>query len=104
MIELKSPEVERNLVLSTGHMTKQDSKILEAAATGNQATGLIVYSSECWFLVYCFQETAINVALREGYISKDLHRCLRIGNAMGCTFVKFDRDGPSHDELPSHDW
>ena len=107
MIKLKNPEFERNLVLSTGHMTKQDSEILEAAATGNPSTNLIVYSSEYWFLVFCADNNSMSnaaVARANGLISEELYQCLVIGNEERCIFVKFDRDGPQHDELPLFDW
>jgi len=101
---LKNPEIERNLVLSTAHITKEDSEFLEESARDNTgATRLIVYSAEGWFLVYCWHEADAAESVK-GIVSDALVECLRIGSELGCTFVKFDRDGPEHEELQSFDW
>lgn len=96
-------EIEKNLVVSTAHITQEDDNLLEEIAQQNEPDeGLIVYGSEYWVMVYVGPASTPNLdrfspAFRELFSFAQKHE-------EGFTFLKFDNSGEMLEGFPTFDW
>ena len=90
-------EIERILVLSTAHITKETSELLEKEAHSDLANYVVHGYEYGWFvLVYKLQEVTRKIP--------DLGLCLKLAKDNQCKWVRLDRDGPIIDNLPQYSW
>lgn len=93
-------EIEKNLVVSTSHITQEDNLLLEDIAQQNN--GLIVYGTEYWVMVYVGQASTPNLdrfspAFRELFSFAQKHE-------EEFTFLKFDNSGEELENFPTFEW
>lgn len=95
----KNLEVEKMLVLSTAHIKKETSDILETAAVDlDVLCSLGVYLKEgLGYYIY------FNPEFLDG-IPDDLRDCIDFTIENGCTILCLERDGQIVDDLPEYDW
>lgn len=102
----KSPkfEIQKTLVVSTGHITQDDSKILAEAANDGLTLGtlLITYDSEYWHILYL--TTLTQSSARMAGLSTACRKWIKIAKDLGCDWIKFDRDGEVYEDYPTFDW
>lgn len=96
-------EIERNLVASTCHITKEDNEWL-----GNDLhqSYLSVYVYYYGFYIHVNQEPdELEEVIRslKGKVSSALCNLLRLAHAQRCSYLKLDCDGPEYD-LPKYEW
>ena len=121
-MKLKDAEIEITLVVSTGHLTKEDNDLLEKGSAaifspgkwgdnlrpyGTSALPVSVYPFHHGFIVHVHEELGEPSFEKEvsGYgLSEHFWNVLKAGKAHGATWVKFDCDGLLYDELPCFDW
>jgi hypothetical protein len=104
MTKIKDPEINRVLVLSTGHLTKDELQRLNKVSywpVYDYGYGLFVWVPEKVEVSQLFLE--MKASEREAF-SSDLKNILEIAMKLGCQFVRFDCDGPLYEELPQYDW
>jgi hypothetical protein len=108
-------ETERMLVVSTAHITQDDSKILDDLACYDSdgactdPPALIVYKNEYWFLV-CVRNGPSNGASVSWLKALRLKLSTACQNWMikavqhNCNWIKFDRDGEVYEGFPTFEW
>jgi hypothetical protein len=96
---MKDPFIFRVLDISTGHMTSEDNEILTAETRDGEGTAPVYELAEYGWLVYV-GEIDNNWPL----MSPEFRNILTKATALGCDYVRFDRDGREYPELPSFDW
>jgi len=85
----KEPEIMRVLVISTTHVTLEDSTVMTREFPSDE------YGF--WVPTSLRREGGIN-------FSDDFWAALEMGVKNECNYVNFDRDGSVRDELNTHDW
>lgn len=99
-------EIHRVLVLSTGHMTREDNKQLQFEPLDFP---LISYElGEYGYLVVVplvvDSVDELEQLACEGRFSDAFIQVLRKARELGCGWVRFDRDAEHHDELQQFAW
>lgn len=90
------PEISKIWTLSTCHITQEDSeKMLDCS--------LITYDLEGYgWLVYIPSSDIIDNYGKD--VSPALQKILGLAKDLGCTWIKFDRDGPEEESLTQFNW
>jgi hypothetical protein len=98
-------ETEKNLVMSTVHISEQDDKRLK----NREECPLVVYNYEYGYIIYVdlneksdFDETiqqCENHGFSTGFI--DLMKLARTNE---CAYLKLDCDGPEYKHLTRYEW
>lgn len=96
-VVIKEPYIFKVLDISTGHITEDDAKRLEANEDRITAYSLHEYG----WLVYIGE---IIENWPKKYWSPAFRKVLRVAKELGCEYVRFDRDGTEYDGLPKFDW
>jgi hypothetical protein len=98
-------EIERNLVVSTGHISQEDDVLLTDEAETNLTPDLVVYKYEYGYLIYISDPLD---ELIEGRIKKNYTEAfvnlLKLAKEQKCSYLKLDCDGQIYDNLPTFDW
>jgi hypothetical protein len=100
---IEKPEIEKSLVVSTAHITRQDSELLDLYAKRVGSQPLIVFNKEeygWWVAIIRNPDEAMLPAA----VSEDLRNLLNEAKRRECQWLVLDRDGPEYPELPTHDW
>lgn len=100
-------EIHKTLVLSTAHMTYQDSQLLSFArhcAGPNVDKDVPVsYELEQWgWLVYTNPKFTTEKQLKK--FSPGFAKAIKLARKNDCLYIRFDSDGPEIDELETYDW
>lgn len=96
---IKDPYIFKVFDLSTEHMAKGDSQVLEQLAFMELAP---VYSLRDYgFLVYVGD---IEENWPPGMMSKAFMAVLETTRELGCNYARFDRDGIAYPELETFEW
>ena len=100
-----SPEqngVYKYLECSTAHLTQADCEALD-----EHPEGIVCYPYEEGAWVYVggphTSKGGVNIDKIEKMLPS-LAACMRKARTLGCTDIKFDRDGEEHDDLPTYEW
>ena len=97
-------EIEKNLVVSTGHISKDDNDRLETDSSSNLTPDLVIYKYQYGFFIFISDELEESIdRLRSNY-TEALCNLLTLAKANGCRYLKLDRDGQTFPELPVFDW
>jgi hypothetical protein len=104
---IKAPNIEKHLVISTGHITLKDSELLAKEVSAVNPL-LIVYGYEYGWTVLVKYDKAIPIRLvtnltNEGY-SKEFINLFYVAQELDCKFIDLDSDGDEYSELPVFDW
>ena len=108
-----SYEIERTLVVSTGHIEKSDAEMLESwvmrsrdaywvqLLTEDPNDDLLLHDYEYgWILRW---GDVPDARLKQLTFSDALIGLMHIAVALGCD-LRLDQDGPTYDHLPVYDW
>lgn len=90
------PEIRNFLTLSTGHVTKATSEMLDNTKLENWPVFGGIISTVGWFM-YAHEET-------EQENPADLLVVFEYARKHNCPYVMFDCDADVIDELPFYDW
>jgi len=98
-------EVERNLIVSTGHITASDAKALERAAKTPERD-LLVYAEDEWIMVHLDTMRQDDADLDFDDLSMAFHKIVKFAadRPEGFTYIKFDCDGPTLEGFRVFDW
>lgn len=102
MKKLKNPEIEHHLVVSTEHISKEDSELLEVS----NDTSCCVSADPTPFgwRVYIGVDEYIRKYLKnDGFTNEFIDIC-EIAKSLKCKWINFDCDGPTYDELVKFNW
>ena len=99
---IRNPHVTNVLDISTGHITKHDTELLDES-DGNNCPAIAYKYAEGYF-VYCGDKTIDFDDFRLHGFSPSFVAVLRFANSIGCKHIQFDRDGTTYDDLPSYCW
>jgi hypothetical protein len=97
-------EIQKTLVISTGHITKEDDRLLHVHCnTPNGNLPLIVDEDiHGWKVHTDILET--NLEDMRGQFSIDFLNCLMLAYLNDCQWINFDGDGPIYETLQIHEW
>lgn len=98
-------EIHKTLVLSTAHMTREDSELLAEAQHDVELAGMtpVTYEmDEYGWMVYVSSESLISSSLSQ--FSEGFRDAVEMAQAHGCLWVRFDRDANVVGELKTYDW
>lgn len=97
--QLNTYEIERTLVLSTGHITIHDNNLLkhnsDVMADEFSYTIRLGDPLDFWYTLLEFSN--------KGY-SAALCNLLKLAGKLKCQYLKLDADGPLRDDLPQFKW
>jgi len=118
---IKNAEIEKILVASTAHLTRDDNELLSAMeespslvrrvnVIGRSYGHLIRLPNINWsgdkpdLAAMKDVERGLEQIRAEDGLSVSFINTCHAAAKMGCEFVLFDADGPVYEELPNHDW
>lgn len=93
-------EIYKVLVLSTGHLTESDSRVLSSLA---KTDSMIAERDTGYFLKLYVPEGPNDHNYRLG-MSPDFHRIVAYATAKGFLMIEFDRDAAPVAEFSMHVW
>ena len=105
-------EIEKSLVVSTGHVTKKDMDLLEV----ENSYPYTVHNHEYGAMVYIVKDMVIPVEQSVEFItegsydeqivafSRDFRRILRLAQQNDCTWLRLDCDGSELEGYHINDW
>lgn len=89
------------LVMSTGHVTEQDSVLLEKWVTDLQTPFWVVSTSYGW-MVWVDPDSIPDMLDKGG--SPALGQLIQVARDNGCDWLRLDADVPMNDGFPTFDW
>jgi hypothetical protein len=96
---LEKPLIFHVLDVGTRHMSKEDSDVLQRYVRNNEHP---VYElAEYGWLIYA---TPVDGCWPGKELSDALKKVLSVANALGCDYVRFDRDGEIYPEFERFHW
>lgn len=95
-------EIEKNLVVSSAHITENDTRLLDRACSAYLA-GLTVYSTEYWYMIHLDREIIKNLEERFSPEFVNLYK-FALNHEEEFTFLKLDCDGDVLNDFPTFDW
>lgn len=114
------PEIDKHLVLSTGHVHKDDAEYLNNEATfpTNDHSDMAFTKTEYgWTLFVNYSEETIaeydgrlypwDISISSDIIREwktDFNAISDMAREYGCKYVTFDRDGPIEEGLAQYEW
>lgn len=100
-------EVERVMVVSTSHVTKNDMDLLEKGETNvvayNYEFGSFVVISVDFISANFSTEDMAKAIRKDGFTGAFLF-LYTVAKAKGFQMIRLDCDGPVYDDLPKFDW
>ena len=94
-------EINKHLVLSTGHIEEAASTALAACRLWTVAT------YECGYFLSIpdlGDPLGLEECLQQSDLPRSVHGLIRIAYIQGCTWLQLDADGPTVKALPLYDW
>ncbi len=100
-----TPVIEKTLICSTKHITKEDAVSLEAMA-GSDPSPLIVYDMGYGYLIYTGQLVADEdkKEMVEAGLSEACINLLFWSRDNDCVYLHLDGNGAEYDNLPTYEW
>lgn len=100
-------EIQKMLVVSTAHISKDDNFILSTFGDAGGPTCLVVdqypYGYIVWVGSYSSDEDYPVQIVNEG-MSKEFIALMELAEQLDCEYLKVDADGPIYDDLPTFEW
>ena len=108
LIEKYNLEIEKSLVVSTAHITKEDDELLTQETKEENIHDQLLYPQAVDYGYYIstieeLEPKMCDLLLETGY-SPALLSLLRLAHEIGCQYLRLDRDGEIYDEFPQFDW
>jgi hypothetical protein len=97
-------EIQKTLVASSSHITKQDDNLLSNYLREAPAEVIIVDEDFGWKIHICSIVNNSNLELNRLGFSNDFIKCMMLGFINDCEWVLFDCDGPQYEFLNIHEW
>lgn len=94
-------EVQSFIALCTSHLTKETADYLTVTNHEDWPYAGGPYAGYGWFF-YAHDEN--NSLIGEQSIPADLWAVMTYARKQGCSYVLFDRDADTTEELPTYDW
>jgi hypothetical protein len=109
MRKIKFTEIQRFAVVTTGHITLEDSKILAMAAKRDQGTAVlpIVFDYPYGWFVHVPPAGGLEAEMERNKkcgLSEAYRRLIRECCEQGIHFLRLDQDGDTIDGLEYFDW
>jgi methyl coenzyme M reductase subunit D len=102
MINIKNPEIEKHLVVSTVHISIEDSKLLDES--NDNSSYVSADPTPFGWRVYIGVDVDTRKTLkRDGYTDEFIN-IFDIAKSLKCKWINFDCDGPQYDELKQFNW
>ncbi len=93
-------EIQKTLVLSTAHVTKEVNDYLQDTCGLPGAENLIMESFEYGWRIYTGSEASERVPTRHASLTS----CIELARANDCRWLCLDQDGDTTDQLPTYSW
>lgn len=104
LIEETQACITKNLDISTAHMDQNDAELLdENDDSFFSRDPIIVYRFDEGYFIYIGGDLDTEAIKDFGY-SQEFIEILKWGKNLGCTYVKFDRDGTTYKHLKTFSW
>jgi hypothetical protein len=112
-VKLKNPEIEKNLVVSTVHISKKDNDLLENASKhplSREGICLCLDEFEYGYRIFVgTREHKADALINQKHLtdlgfSKEFCDLIQITYDLKCKFHCLDCDGPVYDGLNKFDW
>jgi hypothetical protein len=109
-LEMTEPVIIKCLDASTGHISYDDSVLLDIAA--DEDPGLpIVYKYDYGYFVYTYPSIEDDIEFAEilhsyekrGF-SKEFLNILKYARSLGCKYLQLDADGEIYNDFPMCEW
>lgn len=101
-------EIQRTLVVSTGHVQLSDMQKLtnleELKNLSQKATPELMvhnYDEGAFIMLINIEENMCEII---NNFSKDMVNLILLAQKNGCSILQLDRDGPTYKQLPSYSW
>lgn len=94
-----SHEIQKCLVVWTGHITEGDNRVLESEI--RNSVNYVVYGDEYNNTIWVDSEKEPSDYY---HFSEAFRRIIEIAMSLGCHYIKFDSDGNKYDILPTFEW
>ena len=92
-------EYDKTLVASTGHITCHDKEVLE-----DGLKELILLSWEYGWIIYLDEDWIDENLIESNRLSMDFVNLMALALKEGCQWLRLDCDGPTYENLPTHEW
>ena len=104
---INAPRIVSVLDISTGHITKEDDRLIkEAAPDENVLVPIITYGYKEGYFVYVPSDDLkvhLDRCKRHG-MSTQFCKILRLAAVRGIKYVQFDADGQTYADLKTYNW
>ena len=97
-------EIEKTLVISTGHISLEDNEKLAFASRGYDTESFIVHPHDNGFKIQVNLFFSEDLEQMYAGFSSGFVKCMMFAFINDCTCINFDSDGPSFDFLPKYEW
>lgn len=97
-------EIEKYLIVSTGHITEEDMNKLDEESDIDGRVSLLARVYEEGICVFVGTEEDMAKKAEKCGFGKGLQDMLTLARKNGCTFLTLDRDGPVIDGYKTYDW
>ena len=97
-VDCNEPEIDRTLVLSTGHLSKATAQRFEDYKPGDRSCidGHMTDWSIYGWIFYCWDNDETT--------PPELMQAAEYARSLDCKFIRFDCDGPTVSQLPTFEW
>ena len=103
-MNFKEPLIQKVLDISTAHIWEHDVRLLLDSDAGKSENPIVAFKYQYGFLVAVQDERGVYTsALKYGY-STVFVKIMRYALKLKLSFVKFDQDGITYDDLKYFDW
>lgn len=97
-------EIEKYLVVSTGHIAEGDMERLDEEADDGSGASLIAMVYEEGILVFVGTEEDMAERAESRGFGEGLQKILSLARKNDCQYLKLDRDGPILEGYDFYDW
>ena len=94
---IKEPNIEKTLVISTGHITEKDIYILDHK--NEYSSTVIQHPNGYGTIIHIHSDIKIS-----SNFSKEFKNIIKIALNLNCQWINFDCDGEIYEELPLFEW
>jgi hypothetical protein len=102
---IKSPYLVHVLDISTGHISMNDSRLIQNYKDVDSCP-LIVYEYPEGYFVYIPSDNLKEelIAFEDWGMSKEFCKIIKLASKRGCKYVQFDADGIVYEDLKQFNW
>lgn len=97
-------EIEKTLVVSTGHITEEDMEKLDGEADDDSHESLLARVYEEGIIVFVGTEEDMAKRAEDRGFGEGLQKVLVLARNKGCHYLRLDCDGPILEGYKTYDW